>query len=104
MKRRHIGSREMPASSREYEQSADGMSRNDDKGTMTKQNQYQMLDLILFERILEGMIASLEGMHWAIQEDRLPARADYECETAITHLYNAKVYIKDKIIKLESNA
>ena len=67
---------------------------------MTKQ--YQILDLVLFERILDGMIAGLEGMHWAIKEDRLPPRTDYECETAITHLYNAKVYIKDKILQLEA--
>ena len=71
---------------------------------MTKQKQYQRYDLILFERILDGMIAGLEGMVWAIREDRLPAKDEYECEQAITFLYNAKEHIKDEIIKQEAEA
>ena len=66
---------------------------------MTKQ--YQRYDLVLFERILDGMIAGLEGTVWAIREDRLPAKDEYECEQAITHLYNAKESIKDELLKQE---
>ena len=66
---------------------------------MTKQ--YQILDLVLFERILDGMIAGLEGMQWAIREDRLPAKDHYECGQAITYLENAREHINAEISKLE---